>query len=731
MGNNMNKESRIEVPGNWLQIDFHVHSPCSFDFQGIGKDESGYIWLLEQAKAAGLDVLIITDHNDIAGYFKLAEVENDLRRTIKTLERTSSEIPDSISNQISLFTDVAILPGVELDVYPNLHILVLFDPQRTDEISTFLTNAGYSVDVRGEENSSKFGKWNLDETLQEAEKIGAIVIAAHVDSDKGLYEASKKWGQSRISAFCNEHLYGMEFINPISRDQIENILKTPDYSRNSKLAFVQSSDFHGKPNQKIGERSTYVRVDDVEKSDKSNLFQAIKRALRNPDEFISAPGRPELQAILKRLDDKPSIESINSDDEKKLLNQFICAYSNTEDGTIVIGRNSKGNWTGQTDTSGKDFAEKIRSIINLNLTPPPLVNVQVYPYYGNNYVASLRIQKHPQICSLSSEDKIYILKSGKPKQASSKEIIDMAESRLIERYSHLSITNKLSEMSQKLMGTEDSIDILPIVRKIESTTIPLKMVLLPPTTGAIINDDNVSAIEMVGNGYTAGSIIALMTIKPRLNESYLRISAPIARYNPDSKKKFEDKYIFNGEKIVIAPGGGVYYDSSNDIAVACSNHPPLVFTKLNENYNLSLKFVAAYLKSSTAIWYAERCLGSHDIREIKVSRDLPIPSKVDSITLATAEQITDEILHLEAVFLDEEKKMLSEYSTKESRETEEFEEISRSLTEQHNEKAGQLIGKLDALFYNFFGLSSKEMDMIEQVMKSAGLAVLSEISLDE
>ena len=727
----MNKETKIEVPGNWLQIDFHVHSPCSFDFQGAGKDEAGYVWLLEQAKNAGVDVLAITDHNDIAGYFKLIEIENDLRRTVKTLERTDSVIPDSISNQIRLFNDIALLPSVELDVYPNLHILVLFDPQRTEEISTFLTNAGYSVDVRGDENSSKFGKWNLDQTLQESEKIGAIVIAAHVDSDKGLYEASKKWGQNRISAFCNEHLYGMEFINPVSRDQIESILRTPDYARNSRLAFVQSSDFHGKPNQKIGERSTYVRVDDVEKNDKNNLFQAIKKALRNPDEFISAPGRPELQAILKRLDDKPSIESINSEEEKKLLNQFICAYSNTEDGTIVIGRNSKGNWTGQTDTSGKDFAEKIRSIINTNLTPPPLINVQVYPYYGSNYVASLRIQKNSQICSLSSEDKIYILKSGKPKQASSKEIIDMAESRLIERYSHLSITNKLSEMSQKLMGTEDSIDILPIVRKIESATIPLKMVLLPPTAGSIINDDNVGSIEIVGNGYTTGSIAALISAKPRFDEIYLRISAPIARYNPDSKNKFEDKFIFSGEKIIIAPGGGVFYDTSENIAVACSTHHPLVFTKLNENYSMSLKFVVAYLKSSTAIWYAERCLGSHDIREIKISRDLPIPNKVDSVTLEAAEQLVDEILSLEAVFLNEEKKVYNEYSTKESRETEEFKEISESLTEQHNEKASQLIGKLDTLFYNFFGLSIKEIDMVEQVMKSAGFAVLSEIELDE
>lgn len=725
----MSEETKIEVPGNWLQTDFHVHSPSSFDFQGIGKDESGYIWLLEQANTTGIDIVIVTDHNEIAGYSKLIEIENDLNRTKRTLERNNSEIPESILKQISLFDQVAILPGVELDVYPNLHLLILFDPQRIDDISGFLNNAGYTTDVRGEENSSKYGKWNFEQTLQESDKIGAIVIAAHIDSDKGLYDSSKKWGQNRIAAFCNENLYGMEFINPVARDQIESILKTPDYARNSKIAFVQSSDFHGKPEQKMGERSTFVRMDNVEKHDKNNLFQSLKKALRDPDEFISAPGRPELQAILRKLVDKPSIEDIQNEEEKKRLLQLICAYSNTEDGTIVVGRNSKGNWIGQTESSEKELAEKIRSIINSGITPPPLANLQVYPYYGNNYIATIRIRKHSQICAISDEDKIYILKSGKPKRASSKEIVDIVESRFVERYSHLSITSRLSEMSQKLLGTEDSIDILPIVRKIDNNTTPLRTALMPPTLGAIINDENINAIEMEGNGYTDGSIITLTNAKPRFGEHYLRVSAPIAKHNADSKTNFEEKFKFNGEKIIIAPGGGVYYDNHDNIIVACNIHPPLIFTKATKNYSVGFKFIVAFLKSSVAIWYAERCLGSHDIRNMSVSQKLPIPDKVDSAIQEAAEKIVDNILILENDFLNAEKQVLSEFSTRESRETDEFEKILSSLSKQHNEKASQFIGKLDTLFYDFFGFSGKEIDMIEQVMKSSGFANLTELHL--
>lgn len=724
----MNEESKITVPGNWLQIDFHVHSPGSFDFQGIGKDETGYIWLLEQAKTARIDVIVITDHNDIAGYSKLMEIEGDLNRTKRTLERTNSQIPESILTQISLFEQVAFLPGVELDVYPNLHLLVLFDPQKVDDISSFLSSAGYTKDIRGEENSSKFGKWNFEQTLQESEKIGAIVIAAHVDSDKGLYDSSKKWGQNRISAFCDENLYGMEFINPIARDQIESILRTPDYARNSRLAFVQSSDFHGKPEQKMGERSTFVRMDNVEKHDKNSVFQSLKKALRDPDEFISAPGRPELQAILKKLIDKPSIENIHSDEEKKRLAQWVCAYSNTEDGTIIIGRNSKGNWIGQVESSEKDFAEKIRSIITSSVNPPPRVALQVYPYYGNNYVATIRIRKHPQICALSDEDKIYILKSGNPKQATSKEIVDMVESRFIERYSHLSITNRLSEMSQKLLGTEDSIDILPIVRKIDNNSIPLRAAFTQPAFGAVINDEH--AIEMSGNGYVDGVIISLSNAKPRFGKHYLRVSAPIGNYESDINKAFDEKFHFSGEKIIVVPGGGVYYDNHQNIVVACDVYPPMLFTEIHKNYTGSFKFVTAFLKSSVSIWYAERCLGSSDIRNVVISQDLPIPINTDVSCRETAEKLIDDTLNLEREFLNAEKLLLNQFPTKEERESDEFDELSSNLTKTHNENANKLVAKIDKLFYDLFGFTNKEIGMIEQVLKSSEFANFNELHLD-
>ncbi len=728
----MKRQTEIEVPGNWFQVDFHVHSPASLDFQGKGKDDSGYLWLLEETKLSEIDIVVITDHNDIAGYFKLIDLESDLRRTIKTLERTGVPVPAGILNQTSLFDEVVVLPGVELDVYPNIHLLILFDPDKDKEISSFLDRAGYTKEVRGEETSSKNCKWNIAQALQESENIGAIVIAAHVDSDKGLYEASKKWGQSRIEAFCDERLSGMEFINPVSRDQIENIMQSPDYARNSRLAFVQSSDFHGKPGQKVGVRRTFIRMDNLDKKDKSGIFQELKKALRNPDELVSALGRPELQAILKKLEDKPSVESLRNDIDYSLLAQFICAYANTEDGTIVIGRNNKGNWVGQTENCEIDFEEKILTSVSHAITPQPHVDLQVYSYYGSNYIASVRVKKHSQICVFNSNDKVYLLKNGKPEHASSKEIIDMAEKQILERYSHLSISNKLSEMSQKLMGAEDSIDVIPIVRKIDNDSVIMRLMFESPEFGEVLNDEKLDCVQLPGNGFVNGNTILLTPSKPRFTEHYLRITAPIG-FCHNSEELFNETSRFSGEKIIITAGGGVYYDTHENINVACAAIPPLIFSKIRQEFNyLDIKFIAAYLKSSIAIWYAERCLGSSDIRRKDIIYKIPIPKNVDPVNKEKAEQLLDQITNHEYEFLRIEKELLEKINACEDDSyRQELEEVLDQETSKHNSAANLLVTNIDKLFYQWFNLSEKEIGVVEQVLRACGLATFPDTSTPE
>ena len=484
------KDKQIsKVPGTWYEVDFHVHTPSSFDFEvQTDNEESSYIGLLEKAKDSKIDVIVCTDHNDINGYKKLIDIQNDLKGTKRTLTRNNSEILEPLLSQISLFEEIVFLPGVELDIKPCFHILVIFDPISLELASDFLTNAGFTPDVRGREDSASYWKWSLDDVFVEAQKINAIVLGAHVDSNKGLYNNTENWGRARIDAYTNDALWGMEFINPVQRDKIESILKDPKYSRGQKLAFIQSSDYHGKSSQRIGERRTYVRMDDVDKSDKASIFSALKRALRNPDEYISAPGRPELRDILEKLDKQPSVETIQTENDQRTFVELVCAWANSGGGTITIGKNLKGNWVGITAEDEKAIRTSIEELIKTSVYPEPQFGLDIYPY-GNKYIATVQVKMSLRACSLIENDRFFLLESGQPKIASRKALIDLIETRLIERYSKLWITHKLSDMAQRLSGTQDSIDILPIVRKIDQNSHYLSRELKKPMQGEIFTDE--------------------------------------------------------------------------------------------------------------------------------------------------------------------------------------------------------------------------------------------------
>ncbi len=96
--------------------------------------------------------------------------------------------------------------------------------------------------------------------------IVAILLGAHVDAAKGLFKATRNWGQQRFAVFTNPALYGLEFINPRQRDIIQNVLKEREFARDTRMSFVQSSDFHGSAAQTIGSRRTYVRFDNVKRT---------------------------------------------------------------------------------------------------------------------------------------------------------------------------------------------------------------------------------------------------------------------------------------------------------------------------------------------------------------------------------------------------------------------------------------------------------------------------------
>jgi predicted metal-dependent phosphoesterase TrpH len=68
-------------PNNhWYNIDFHIHTPASTDYQ---QPEIDILEILKRAEEKNLDIMAITDHNTVAGYKKMQEEISQLEALLK------------------------------------------------------------------------------------------------------------------------------------------------------------------------------------------------------------------------------------------------------------------------------------------------------------------------------------------------------------------------------------------------------------------------------------------------------------------------------------------------------------------------------------------------------------------------------------------------------------------------------------------------------------------------
>ena len=161
------------VPGlrEW-KADLHLHtclSPC-------GELEMVPTAIVRQAKAQGLDLVAICDHNTLA----------NARAVVQVGERES----------------IAVVPGIEITTREEVHVLGLFEPERDLEGMQALVDHSLS----GENDEETFGiqvvvdEWDepvaietalligatsltLEETVDAIHEYGGLAVAAHIDRE--------------------------------------------------------------------------------------------------------------------------------------------------------------------------------------------------------------------------------------------------------------------------------------------------------------------------------------------------------------------------------------------------------------------------------------------------------------------------------------------------------------------------------------------------------------------
>ncbi|MFC1913245.1 PHP domain-containing protein [Chloroflexota bacterium] len=308
---------------NFVKIDLHIHTPASTCYKA-SKEPSEIINILRKAKQLDLKIISFTDHNSIEGYKMMISIKEGLTQEVNTL----SEISDSeqakerlcrAKDDLSLFDDILILPGVEFEVRNGIHLLVIFnDNTKISDIEELLFNGGYRAQDLGVEEPLIQSSWDIFAFFEETEKYECIVIDAHTDQNKGILNTIPR-GNTRARCFSAPQLSAACYSSEEQKDKLMSVLTTAkEYSRTTPPAFLKFSDAH-KP-EDVGSKLSWINIENLS-------FESLKTAFANPSEMISTeePSTSRILDDLIKLENTFGVTDLNAETENR-FKCLVCAY---------------------------------------------------------------------------------------------------------------------------------------------------------------------------------------------------------------------------------------------------------------------------------------------------------------------------------------------------------------------------------------------------------------------
>lgn len=216
----------VDIGTRFRKSDLHIHTPASKCF---AKDEKSITaaQIVEEAAKKGLEIIGISDHNDIAFI-------DDVRK-------------EAAKKGIIVF------PSIEVSTQ-EAHLLALFEPDFSiAKLNEFLPYIGIKSADRGEKEAMAD---SFELVLTKIKEYGGIAIAAHANSDNGILNSEKK-GTYRKRVCWRPELHALELIN---KDHIDNFTsgQVPGYPAKP---CVCGSDAHCLAD--IGQRYIYLKMDFV------------------------------------------------------------------------------------------------------------------------------------------------------------------------------------------------------------------------------------------------------------------------------------------------------------------------------------------------------------------------------------------------------------------------------------------------------------------------------------
>lgn len=702
------------IQEEFFAVDLHVHTPASsqcYNITNIKDLDEEYINLLELYRSKNIKVIAITDHNTIKGYKKLLNIKCNLEEKVehwselKHIPGVCEELEKEI-NKLKLFEDILILPGVEFEAFPGVHLLLIFNPDDDLElVETFLHESGYSEENQGKEKAN-ISSLSVIEVLDRARELDAITIAAHVDRDKGIYEVLPK-GLSRAQVFKSENLMGMQ-INSLSKlSEIKDLLKSKDYKREKPIAFVRCSDFHNN-NNNIENYVTYMKLENLS-------FQSVFDAFMNPSEKISFTQNPKSIEIINRVvEDSNTIIFRNASDENiDAIRQATCSLLNKGHGTIVIGVDKDKSIIGIR--KNKDECDKIvLRILDSFEGSQYLFDYEITTYpYGNGNVLALNLRSQRDLI-YNINDSVYILKDKKVILASPYDLIKIGEERFINKFTKIQTINKkrIQNIYYELGIVEKFEHNLNLYNKINSNSIRLIEVVNIRFIDINIKNYSDSLDDLI-EGSADGNIFFINNFEhPHAEDVYLRCICP--RTNKDLNIEFESE-LYEEDCIIIIPGGGSHFIKSDEKFKIINSLPILMLT-IKEKYKdeYSIESLIAWIKSPILLWYVSFMNGNFDIFKPRALKDMPI---LMIKSMKPGREIHNSIIEIK----NQELKFLEESSELYKLSLDSEDSDLMELVENHNKVVSEIAMNIEHNIINELKIIDEEIEVIESFLNQNNL----------
>ncbi len=688
----------MEKINSYSSVDLHVHTPASQCYKGNSTDEE-YINIIKQYIEKEVRIICITDHNTTKGYDHLMEIKSKYIATIDTLSLKNKSNVDlnssllTIKSELEIFDNIAILPGIEVEVNPGIHLLVVFNPDSySSEIAmSLLCSLGYKEESQGSETPDVISSVDVIDFYNIIKEYECIVIAAHVDSTKGIYNSIPK-GKYRAAIFKSPVLKGIQYKNPETAAKIRSIVGSQEeYKRDFQLAYIQATDFHGSDSDF---QFSYFKLS-------SYTYKSLVECFDNPVEMISDIKEPGLRDFVNQIKKNGHYQTVygKNNEISTDISMKICSYLNESYGYVLVGFQDKPSFeyfgidccADQLGRIISDSIDKISSKMRISGVR------YLTETFGENRSLGIAYINKTNRCIHSIDNKVYILNNDILKIADPSEIEELAEKNILRLLLEREKKNKNSfEVIKK------SIDCL--IQPAREAVIIRKMQNLPINLIQNIDKELFNGTDIdyefennEANGVVGEFPFLVSSTQSRLKDSYLRITCPKVKIPETNTNYFEGK----GRAVILVDGGGCYLiGCETEWKLYCKSKQAMII-KL-ENEIIEGEILVAWMKSTFVLWYAINEFDNTNLflPYIFSSINMPSLSRDEKIEIKV---IVDRMIETENLFLE---RVLDLHDDAEI----------MALIDKHNELTTKECQRIDEIFYNHLNLSMADREYIEKLL---------------